>query len=102
MPHGGEDSLTVRFPIADRTFVLACLLSKALPDPVKWPDFGRSMATPFLEDGKTVDCASFVFVRRSKEVGFDGYSFLRVGIAPMGTSIPDAELSEAPGDEGSM
>lgn len=89
VPHRGEDTISVRIPIGNRVFVLACLLTKILPDQKEWSEFGRSMALPFLQEGNTVDCASFVFRRRSKEIGFDGFSFLRAGVARKRSPLMD-------------
>ncbi|WP_141679528.1 hypothetical protein [Ensifer adhaerens] len=89
VPHRGEDAISVRIHVGNRVFVLACLLAKTLPDQQEWPEFGRSMVLPFLQEDNTVDCASFVFGRRSKESGSDGYSFLRAGLARKRSPLMD-------------
>ncbi len=82
VPHKGEDMLMVDFSVGKRRFVLACYLAKQMPDPEEWQQSGRNVVGMFMKEGETVDCATFIFARRSKEMTFDGVSFYRYAATP--------------------
>jgi hypothetical protein len=82
VPHGGEDLLMARYIVGKKTFVLALYLAKKMPDASEWREKGLGIVDMFLDDNHTVECAAFIFVRRSKEKTFDGISFYRYGFRP--------------------
>ena len=82
-PLRGEDYLITKFEIGSRVFVLAVYLTKKAPDEEAWKETGRNLVGMNMsENGGTVECATFFFVRRSKEPTFDGASFYRYGFKP--------------------
>lgn len=83
VPHKGEDMIVTKSPIGARTFVLGCYLAKTMPDPIEWQESGRGVVALFLEEGRSVDCATLIFWRRSKETTHDGVSFYRYAAAPL-------------------
>ncbi|WP_156527581.1 hypothetical protein [Bradyrhizobium stylosanthis] len=81
-PHGGEDLLMTRFVVGKKVFVLALYLAKKMPDAGDWKEKGRGIVGMFHEGNEMVECAAFIFLRRSKEATFDGVSFYRYGFRP--------------------
>lgn len=79
VPHKGEDLLVTKYPVGNRIFVVACYLAKQPPDPDEWQDAGRNIVAMFSDEDTVVECATFLFARRSKEKTFDGVSFYRYG-----------------------
>ena len=81
--HKGEDVLITKFICGNRTFVLACHLAKQPPDREEWQQAGRNIVAMFLNEDTEetiVECAMFLFIRRSKFATFDGVSFYRYGL----------------------
>ncbi|WP_441258657.1 hypothetical protein AB7008_08395 [Bradyrhizobium sp. 521_C7_N1_3] len=73
-----EDDISyVTFRIGSKVFALAIHLLKILPDRQEWHEMGRNMAADFMPDEGSVECALFLFVRRSRHSTFDGASFYR-------------------------
>ncbi|SMF73842.1 hypothetical protein SAMN06265365_14531 [Tistlia consotensis] len=83
VPNNGEDVLVTKFLAGNRIFVLMCHLAKKAPDPDEWQDAGRSIVGMFSDEDTVVECATFLFVRRSKETTFDGVGFYRYGFGKM-------------------
>jgi hypothetical protein len=71
------DMAVLKFPIGSKVFVLAIYLAKKQPDGVEWQDMGRNLVRMLMPEGGGVECATFMFVRRSRETTFDGVSFYR-------------------------
>ncbi|MGJ0391549.1 MAG: hypothetical protein ACR650_02120 [Methylocystis sp.] len=71
------DMAFVKFPIGSKVFVLAIYLAKKAPHEIEWRDTGRNLLGMLMPDRGGVECAAFVFVRRSRHTTFDGVSFYR-------------------------
>lgn len=91
VPHNGEDLLMVKFPAGKKIFVVACHLASSRPDPDEWQETGRQVVGMHAQDNSVVECAMFMFLRRSKESTFDAVSFYRYGF----TARPTEPSSEA-------
>lgn len=92
VPHNGEDVAITKFAVGGKLFVVACLLAKIPLDPGEWQDFGRHIVGMFAEQADAVDCATFLFMRRSKERTFDGVSFYRYGFKQKPTALTDSTI----------
>lgn len=90
--HNGEDVAIIKFAVGRKVFVVACHLAKAPLDPYEWQDFGRKIVSMFAGQSEVVDCATFLFKRRSKESTFDGVSFYRYGFKPRPTALTDSTI----------
>jgi hypothetical protein len=73
------DTMIVKYVVGKRIFVLACHLAKTLPDLDEWQEMGRHVVGLAADESTVVECASFLFYRRSKENTFDAVSFYRYG-----------------------
>ncbi|MGX1498575.1 hypothetical protein ACSSV1_003626 [Labrenzia sp. MBR-25] len=82
VPVGDQDLLITKFPVGKRLFVVASYLAKKQPDPEEWQETGRGIVAQFLDEYETVECATFFFLRRTKQTTFDGCSFYRYGRRP--------------------
>jgi len=82
VPTDGEDVISVRFEVGKKMYLLVAYLAKSLPELEEWRDVGRQMTMLFMPENGTIDCAAFIFARRSKESTFDGVSFYRAGVRP--------------------
>ncbi len=82
VPNDGEDMLIVHQPLGSRAFVVGCHLAKRMPDTQEWQEKGRGLVEMFLGKSPSVDCATFVFARRSRRTTIDGVSFYRYGFDP--------------------
>jgi hypothetical protein len=71
------DTAFLKFPIGSKVFVLAIHLAKRQPDEVEWQNMGRNLVRMLMPEGGGVECATFMFVRRSRQTTFDGVSFYR-------------------------
>jgi hypothetical protein len=71
------DTAFLKFPIGSKVFVLAIHLAKRLPDELAWQDMGRNLVRMLMPEGGGVECAAFMFVRRSRRTTFDQVSFYR-------------------------
>lgn len=94
LPKDG-DTLITKFPVGKKVFVLACHLAKAYPNPEEWQDCGRRIVAMYAAENSMVECATFVFVRRSKEQTFDGVSFYRYGFGARPADTATIGLAEA-------
>lgn len=89
------DMMFMKYSVGERIFVLACHFAKTLPDPDEWQDVGRRVVGMAAEENTVVECAFFLFLRRSKENTFDWVSFYRAGI---GSKPEHAADPQAPAD----
>jgi hypothetical protein len=80
------DMAFLKFPIGSKVFVLAIHLAKKQPDEVEWQDMGRDLVRMLMPEGGGVECATFMFVRRSRQTTFDRASFYRYIQRP---TLPD-------------
>ena len=78
LEENGDTAIT-RFVVGQRLFVVACHFARVPPNPDEWQEFGRYVVGMFADHDKIVECATFLFMRRSKERTFDGVSFYRYG-----------------------
>lgn len=83
----GQDMLIIHQPMGNRTFVLACYLAKKIPDSEEWQETGRKIVGMYLKENHSVDCATFIFAKRTKEKTFDASSFYRYGTGPRKESL---------------
>lgn len=77
VPSPEGDVSYVTFPIGSKVFALAIHLLKKLPDRQEWHEMGRNVAADLMPEAGSVECAVFLFVRRSRHTTFDGASFYR-------------------------
>jgi hypothetical protein len=71
------DMTFLKFSIGSKIFALAIHLAKRLPDELEWKDMGRNLVGMLMPEGGSVECAAFMFLRRSRHTSFDGVSFYR-------------------------
>ncbi|WP_208984442.1 hypothetical protein [Stappia sp. TSB10GB4] len=92
VPHNGEDVIIAKFAVGSKLFVVACHLARTAWDPDEWQDFGRNIVRMFAEQAEFVECATFLFMRRSKERTFDGVSFYRYGFKQRPTALTGSSI----------
>lgn len=86
------DMMIMNYPVGKRIFVLVCYFAKTLPDPDEWQEVGRRVVGMFADESTVVECASFLFWRRSKENTFDGVSFYRYGFGSKPEDAADPQV----------
>ena len=64
VPHKGEDTFVIKYPVGRKAFTLAVHLEPRPIDPLEFQDFGRNLTLELLEEGNGVECATFLFVRK--------------------------------------
>ncbi|GGF74685.1 hypothetical protein GCM10007301_38190 [Azorhizobium oxalatiphilum] len=84
------DTAITRFAVGRRLFVVACHFAKVAPEPDEWQEFGRHIVGMFVDHDQMVECATFLFKRRSKDRTFDGVSFYRYGFGPKPYDLADS------------
>jgi hypothetical protein len=84
-----RDTTIARFTVGQRLFVVACHFAKVPPSPDEWQKFGRHIVGMFAGHDIVVECATFLFMRRSKQRTYDGVSFYRYGFGPKPTTLTD-------------
>ncbi|MFK4056866.1 hypothetical protein [Brevundimonas sp. NPDC046655] len=77
MPHKGEDTFVVKYPVGRKTFTVAVHLEPRLTDPEEFQSFGRNLTLELLEEDGGVECATFLFVRKPGVRTFIAGSFYR-------------------------
>lgn len=94
VPPEEGDTLITKFLVGKKVFVLACHLAKSFPDSDEWQDGGRQIVGMFAAENSMVECATFLFVRRSKDPTFDGLSFYRYGFGARPADAATVEPAE--------
>jgi len=82
VPIDGQDVISMKFEIGKRVYLLVAYLARSLPELEEWREVGKRLMELFMPEDGTIDCAAFIFARRSKEATFDGVSFYRAGVRP--------------------
>jgi hypothetical protein len=80
--HNGDDVMVVKYDVGARRYILACYLAKSIPMESERESMIRGVAMQFKENFQFVECAAFIFLRRSKQDTFDSVSFGRYGFKP--------------------
>jgi hypothetical protein len=64
VPHKGEDTFVIKYPVGRKIFTLAVHLEPRVIDPGEFQAFGRNLTLELLEEDGGVECATFLFVRK--------------------------------------
>lgn len=75
------DFAFLKYAIGSKVFALAIYLAKRMPDHLEWQDTARNLVGMLMPEGGGVECAAFVFLRRSRHATFDLVSFYRYILA---------------------
>ncbi len=81
IPQPEGDILIVKYAVGKKIFAIVAYMAKPYPDFSEWQETARNIAKMLLPKGGSVECAAFVFLRRSKTT-FDAVSFYRCGENP--------------------
>jgi hypothetical protein len=90
------DMAVLKFPIGNKVFVLAIHLAKKPPDENEWQGMGRNLVQMLMPEGGGVECATFMFARRSRQTTFDGASFYRYIQRPGPVQVPADNIGQKP------
>jgi hypothetical protein len=71
------DTVFLKFDIGSKLFVLGIHLAKKTPEEGEWQDWGRGLVGTLMPEEGGVECATFAFVRRSRQATYDRASFYR-------------------------
>jgi hypothetical protein len=76
-PTKGEDVAFVKYAVGNKEFAVGAFLMKKMVPADEWQEAGRSLVGMLMSDGGGVECATFLFLRKSKRTTHDGMSFYR-------------------------
>lgn len=82
-----SDIMITKYRVGKKIFVLACYVAKFMPDLNEWREIGRGIIGMFADENTVVDCAAFIFLRRSKRSTFDSASFYRTSLGGKPTDV---------------